>query len=456
MKNLLYWLVLPVALGAAVFGRFGYADELAIKAGKIITIAGDPLTDGVILIRDGRITAVGKDLTIPIEAKVIDASDQVIMPGFVDAHNSTGMSQANERNANVPFTSVVDSIDPNRPYFEECRRNGVTTAAVVPGNSTMIGGQAAIVKTAGSYVDDMLLKRVAGVKLSLRPASGTSRMSHFSRLRKELDKAKKALEAEEEKKDADTKKEGAGDEKKKEEEKPAGGTPSSSRPQSSSSPTPASQQNQGLVVLKKLLKQEFPAFIYCDSAMDVGQAFRLIDEYKLEAILVVGRDCYKAAKLLAKRELPIVMDPTLVYWRTDPRTREDEKIVLPQIFRDHGVDFVFQAKDPPPPQSPFSRLPNAPPVLGSSYLWYQAAIAVKYGMSEPEALKALTLGPAKLLGIDRFVGTIEEGKDADLIIMTGEPLRFDTWVDRTLINGEVVYEREKDEKLKKFLEPTAE
>ena len=77
-------------------------------------------------------------------------------------------------------------------------------------------------------------------------------------------------------------------------------------------------------------------------------------------------------------------------------------------------------------------------------------------MSEPEALKALTLGPAKLLGIDRFVGTIEEGKDADLIIMTGEPLRFDTWVDRTLINGEVVYEREKDEKLKKFLEPTAE
>ena len=127
-------------------GQLGSADELAIKAGKIIPVTGDVIEQGVILIRDGRITAVGKDLDIPVDAKVIDATDRVIIPGFVDPHNPSGMAQPNERNTNVPFVSVVDSIDPTKDYFDECRRNGVTTSAVVPGNSTMIGGQAAIVK----------------------------------------------------------------------------------------------------------------------------------------------------------------------------------------------------------------------------------------------------------------------------------------------------------------------
>ncbi len=159
------------------------AEQLAIKAGRVIPIAGDPIDDGVILIDDGKITAIGKALAIPIDAKVIDATGKTVLPGFIDAHNSSGMSQANERNPNVPFLSVVDSIDPGRDYFEECRRNGVTTVAVVPGNSTMIGGQAAVIKTAGDYVDDMILKRHSGIKISLRPTSGASRMSHLAMLR---------------------------------------------------------------------------------------------------------------------------------------------------------------------------------------------------------------------------------------------------------------------------------
>src|SRR5438874_5641934 len=141
-------------------------EQLAIKGGRILPIAGPPIDGGVILIRDGKIQAVGKDLAIPSDYRVIDATNKVVLPGFIEAHSSRGMDQANERNNNVPFLSVIDAIDPGHDYFEDCRRNGVTTVAVVPGDETMIGGQAAIIMTAGTYVEQMIVKRQATIKLS--------------------------------------------------------------------------------------------------------------------------------------------------------------------------------------------------------------------------------------------------------------------------------------------------
>src|SRR5438270_5679412 len=168
-------------------------EQLAIKGGRILAVSRAPIDGGIILIRDGRIQAVGKDLPIPSDYRVIDATGKVVLPGFIEAHSSRGMDQANERNNNVPFLSVVDAIDPGQEYFEDCRRNGVTTVAVVPGNDTMIGGQAAVIKTAGGYVDQMIVKRQAGIKISLRPGEGRSRMSHVAALRKELDAARDAI-----------------------------------------------------------------------------------------------------------------------------------------------------------------------------------------------------------------------------------------------------------------------
>src|SRR5439155_9874460 len=168
-------------------------EQLAIKGGRILPVAGSPIDSGVILIRDGKIQAVGKELAIPSDYRVIDASGRVVLPGFIEAHSSRGMDQANERNNNVPFLSVIDAIDPGHDYFEDCRRNGVTTVALVPGDDTMIGGQAAIIKTAGTYVEQMIVKRQAGIKISLRPATGRSRMGHLASLRKELEAARDAV-----------------------------------------------------------------------------------------------------------------------------------------------------------------------------------------------------------------------------------------------------------------------
>lgn len=412
-------------------------DRLAITGATIIPIVGDRIENGTILISDGRIEAVGKDVSIPVEAKVIDASGHFVMPGIINVHSAAGMSQANERNPNVPFLSVVDSIDPIATFFDESRRNGVTTAAVVPGNSTMIGGRSAIVKTAGAYVDDMIVKRDAGVKLSLAPTTGSSRMSHIAKLRRELQKAKERITASEEKekaedkKESEPKKESDDKDKQNDDKKEASVTANDEKKKAEADTEDA---------LRRLIEGEMPAIIYCQTSMDVPQALALVDEFQLKPILVLGRDCYKAAKLVADRKIPVVLDSNMVYWRTDPITRKDEKIVLPKIFREAGASFVFEAAD------------NGT-TLGTHYYWYQAATAVRYGMSEADALKALTIDSARLLGIDNAVGSIEKGKDADLVILTGEPLSGSTWVKTTIVSGKVVYEKSEDEKLQLLLNP---
>src|SRR5947207_6885331 len=178
---------LSFALALALAAVFPLAaqERLAVKGGKVIPVAGPPVENAVILVRNGKIEAVGTNLPIPSEAKVIDAAGKVVVPGFIEAHSTRGMDQVNETNPNVPFLSVIDAIDPSQDYFEECRRNGVTAAAVVPGNNTMFGGQAAVLKTAGEFVDQMIVKRAIGIKISLKPVGDRNRMGHFATLRKE-------------------------------------------------------------------------------------------------------------------------------------------------------------------------------------------------------------------------------------------------------------------------------
>ena len=460
---------------------------LAFKGAKIITMAGETIENGTIVFRDGKISDVGADVKVPVEARVIDARDKVIMPGFVEAHTSSGMSQANETNPIVPYVSVIDSIDPMNSYFRSARRNGVTTVRVVPGNSTLIGGQAAVIKTGGEFIDDMVLKSDAGVKISLRPVSG-SRMGHLAKLRKALDEAKRKLDkknkAKEEKegkdddekdddeknakkkgvkkkdvdkddkgkkkdakkKDADKKKDKEDDKKEeekkdedKDKKKEDKDEKKSDDKKSKKKDEPEEVESELDKAMFAILSGELPVMIYCDKAMDVGQAMRLIKQYNFEASLVLGRECYKAAKQVADAKLPVVIDSQLVFFEEDPRTKEETKVVLPKVFRDHEVKFAFQVGR------------GGGTTLGSSYFWYQAATAVKYGMPVEEALEALTTLPAKFLGVDEFVGSIEKGKDADIIVLSGEPLSVDTWVDMTVVNGEIVYEKEKDEQLKLLL-----
>ena len=407
-------------------------DTVAIQGGRIIPVAGKVIPKGTIVIKNGKITAIGAKVKAPVNAKVIDATGKVVMPGFVDVHNSGPLTQSNETNNNVPYVSVLDGIDPSRTYFDEARRNGVTSVAVVPGNATMFGGQAAVVKTGGAFVEQMVLKRSAGMKISLRPASRGSRMSHYANIRKEFEAARSTLRPTRRRSSSSTSSKGKKKASSKGKKK-APARPTITRRRITRRPNP-----RALAILK-LLRREIPAFIYCETAMDVTQAVRLTTQYRLKSILVLGRDAYRAAELIGRSKLPVVLGSDLVFWKTNQRTGVDQKIILPAIFRRYKVPITFQVRNP------------STTSLGSSYLWYQAATAVKYGMPVNDALASITLQPAKVLGVSSFVGSLEVKKDGDLIILSGDPLKLNTWVEKTVVNGKVVYDRANDPKIKQLL-----
>ena len=389
------------ALLAALLGAGD--DTLVIRNGRVIPISGPELESATVLVRDGRIAAVGKDVEVPFDARVIDATGKVVMPAFVEAHSFRGMDRPNERMPSVPFVSTFDAINPVDLYFEDCLRQGIATLCIVPGNDTLIGGQGCVIRPSGATVEEMLVVRNAFLKISLKPRPGSSRMAHVAALRRELDGAAEALKESGEKK-----------------EEPRPGAPESRREP-----------------LYRLLRGTLPAMVYCPTASDVLKAVELSETYKFRMVLVLGPDGWKAAPEIARRKLEVVLAPDFAYWETDPETHEQVRRVGTEVFAKAGVPFSLQTDGS---------------TLGSTYLWHQAAVAVRHGLPRAEALQAATLRPARLLGLENRLGSLEKGKDATLLILTGDPLDAQTWVDQVLVEGRTVYERAKDLRLKRLLE----
>jgi imidazolonepropionase-like amidohydrolase len=382
-------------LALAAVGAVPEDAALAIKGARVIPVSGPELENAVVLVRGGKIEAVGRDLEIPWDARVIDGSKKVLIPGFVEAHTFRGTDRPNERLPSVPFVSTFDSINPVDPFYEDALRQGITAMAVMPGNDTMIGGQGCVVRPVGVTTEAMMLVKNAALKISLKPRPGVSRMAHLAALRKELEEASEALR--DKKAEPDVRRE----------------------------------------PLSRLLKGLLPAFVYCPTASDVHRAMDLAETYKFKAKLVLGRDGWKAAAEIARKGFDVVLDPELEYWETDEERHEELRRFGAAAPAKAGVRFAFQTDALP---------------YGTSYLWFQAATAVRNGLSRTEALRAATLAPAEILGLGSRMGSIEKGKDANLVLLTGDPLDAQTWVDLVLVEGKTVYERAKDEKLKRVLE----
>ncbi len=405
-------LAVVALFASATLGAAG-DDVIYIKAGRIITMSGAEIEGGAILIRAGRIEAVGKekDIEAPWDAKVLDASKKVVMPGWIEAHSWRGTDRANEQVQSVPFVSTFDSINPVEPYFEDALRQGITSIFVLPGNATMIGGQGCVVRPVGVTTEQMTVVQNHALKISLLPRGGTSRMAHVAALRRELDEMQQYLKDLEEKKA----------------EVPTG-TGAKGQPP---------EIDLKKETMSRLLSGKLPAFVYCPGPADVMKAIEISKKYKFRAKLVIGRDCWRAADLIAKEKLDVVLPPDMVFWEQDDETHKDVLRVLPAIFHKAGVKFAFQTDGAS---------------LGTSYHWYQCAAAVKHGLPRDAALRASTLSAAEILDMaDRF-GSIEKGKAGNLTILTGDPIDTQTWVDQVLIDGVVVYERDKDEKLKRILD----
>ena len=383
---------------------------LFIKNGNIFTMAGDIIEGGSILIKDGKIQEVGKDLVAPLDAEIIDGDGKMVLPGFIDAHCHIGMweegmgfegSDGNEWvDPITPHLRAIDAINPMDVAFEEAYMGGVTTAVTGPGSANVIGGMSVAIKTYGKRVDDMILKEPVAMKIAFgenpkrvyesqkRPP--ITRMATAAILRETLFKAKSYMEKKELAKD---------------------------------DPSKMPEFDIKMEALTKVLKKEIPLKAHAHRADDIFTALRIAKEFDLDITLDHCTEGHLIADYLAEEGKGAIVGPTL-----SNRSKIELKNLTfdtPKILHEAGVKVAITTDSP---------------VIPLHYLPICAGLAAKSGLDEMEALKAITINAAEIVGIDDKVGSIEVGKDADIVIYDGNPIKdIDCKTYATIINGEVVY-----------------
>ncbi|MEE8594202.1 MAG: amidohydrolase [Candidatus Bipolaricaulota bacterium] len=394
----------------------------AIKGATILT-PEQTIANGTILIEDGKIAAVGSEVQIPADADVLDATGKYVIPGMIDAHCHTGVfadgvgwdhSDGNEMTDPVmPHLRAIDAIHPEDKAFQDLREAGISTINTGPGSGNLVGGQTAVVKTRGRTIEDMLVRFPAGMKMALgenpkrvygeQKRTPSTRMGNAGILREWLTKAQAymAKKAKHEQKLADF---NAGVEDAKE-------------------PDPF-EIDLKLEALAMILTKEIPAHIHAHRADDIMTAIRIAKEFDLDLILIHATEGYKIADLLAKEGVPCVPGPILI-----SRSKYELRELNPKnaaVLSKAGVKVAIQTDQ----------------MSAVRHIRLDAAVAINEGMSDEDALRAITLTPAEILKVDDRVGSIAVGKDADLVILSAHP--FDIAhgrVERVLIDGEVVYEK---------------
>lgn len=423
--------------------------KIAIKAGRIITQAGPDIVNGVIVIEDGRIKSVGPDTKSPWDIEVLDHPELVAFPGYVEAHSTRGMDRPNENIDVAPFLDVRDSIDPINFFFEDCLRSGILTINVQQGPPApfsagcVIGAQGLVVKPFGLTIEQMLEKTDAGIKLSAAPKGGKSRATQAQALRKAFTDLRLYLEklVQDKKDGKDTARREAlfqGRDLEKEENKKGRAMEGSAAWKVKDLETiPRGEIDDKQEPLLRLVEGKIPAFFYCDSAAAVPLALSVAREngFLAKTTLVVDGDSWKAADLIAEAGVPVVLGANLVHVERDPVTGKEIETFVPGVFQKKKIRFALQSLNPQ-----------------AQSLWYQAAVCVGYGIDRKDALDAVTRTPADILRLGDRVGSLEPGKDGNVLLLSGDPLSATTTVNYVVLDGNLVYDRSKDVRVKHILE----
>jgi len=378
---------------------------VAVRAGRIITMAGDPIENGIIVIRDGRIASVAPGGEAPDGARVIDASGCVVIPGLVDANGRYGIrGDWNEESAEItPGFRIGPAVDDASEDMKRAAQLGITTVRVSPGNQNVIGGEGVILKTAGGSLGAQLVGVSHELKVVLAddPARGnqvpwrgrpdsfyfrqpTTRMGVVWLLRQALFKARTA---------------------------PAGG---------------AAESDDALA---QALAGDLTVCVLVRMAVDIETTLKVAEEFGLTRL--VFEECtegYKMADEIAARGIPVILGPLSADPRRDRWRRyrglPEASLNCAGILAAAGAKVAIASNSPGGPTSLLSA----------------ATMAVRNGMREDDALRAITVNPSEILGIAGRVGTIEVGKDADLVILSGPPMQFTTRIATVLVNGRVVFD----------------
>ncbi|GAA1035092.1 MULTISPECIES: amidohydrolase [Amycolatopsis] len=382
----------------------------AIVGGYVVPVGAAPIEGGTVLIEDGRITQVGAeaDVEVPEDAELVDASGSWVLPGFIDAHAHLGVHEDGEgwagndtnemTDPNGARFRAVDGIDPYEPGFDDALSGGVTSVVIKPGSGNPIGGQTIGVKTWGRSILDMTFAEQVSVKSALgenpkrvygeKKVTPSTRLGVAAILREAFTKARNYQA----KRDHTL---------------------------SEGKPFETDLTNETLV---KVLDGELYWDQHVHRADDMVTAIRLADEFGYKLVINHGTEGHLIADLLAERDVPVILGP--LFTTKSKVELRNRSLRSAGILARAGVRISITTDHP---------------VVPINFLVYQAALAVKDGLDPETALKALTLHPAQMLGLDDRVGTLTPGLDADVVLWSGDPLDVMNRATRVFVRGQEVY-----------------
>jgi len=385
----------------------------AIVGGRIVPVDGEPIESGTLLIEDGRISALGgTEVAVPVGAEVVDATGKWVLPGFIEAHGHLGVHEEGEgwagndtNEMTDPVTAHVralDAINPQEQGWRDAIIGGVLAVNVNPGSGNPIGGQTVALKCWGGTVDERVLREPAGIKSALgenpkrvygdKKQTPSTRLGTAAVIRGAFVEAQNYL--------AKIEAEAA---KPAEERKPV-------------------ERNLKLEAIGRVLRREIPWRQHVHRADDIATALRIADEFGYELVIDHGTEAHLVADRLAERGVPVIIGP-LFTSRSKVELR-NRSLANPGRLARAGVTIAITTDHP---------------VVPINFLVHQATLAVKEGLDRETALRALTINPARILGIEDRLGSLTVGKDADLCIWSGDPLDVMQRVERAFIDGREIY-----------------
>jgi imidazolonepropionase-like amidohydrolase len=385
---------------------------IAFRGAKLYTCAGTPIESGVLVLDNGRILSVGKDVPIPPGAAVEEVTGKVIIPGLIDAASRLFLDPG-ERASGAADQSVLDGLDLYQPDWREALDQGVTTVYVGPPTTGVINGLGAVLHLDGTPT---VLQKDAALKLTLGASGGESstaleRYQSYPQLKQAFESARQYAETWDKYRrdlaDVEQKKK----EKKEDVKEPA---------------KPRTVPGQDVLLRALDPKQPLRVRIEAHTADAIGLALRLIEEFKLRAVLEYATEGSAAAGPIAKAGIPVVVGPV---FRLGPSSVD---------YQQHSVGTaaaLVKAGIPVAIGSFGDERAGLSGPGGSRFLAESAALAASRGLSPAQALSAITIEAARILGIEKTHGSLEAGKAADLAILSGEPFEAGTRVERTLVNG---------------------
>jgi imidazolonepropionase-like amidohydrolase len=398
---------------------------LIIANGNIKTMTGEKDFTGSILVKGSKIAAILKHevlggqfsavsfqelfgLKQDMKIKVINATRKWVLPGYIDAHCHVGIGEEiyqyegddlNEMTDPLtPELRAIDGINPEDLGFRDARLGGVTAAFTCPGSANVVGGTGVVVKTSGRVLEEMLIREPAGLKVAFGENPKTvygeqkkmpmTRMGTAALLRQALVDAQNYQEKLElGKKDPDK----------------------------------LPERDLGLETLQLALEKKIPLHAHAHRADDIMTAIRIAREFGVDLVLTHCTEGHKIADILKEYGYPAVVGPSLI--NRSKVELKDKSFETPGILARAGVKVAIMTDH------------SVTPI---EYLPLCAALAVRSGMKEEDALKAITIWPAEILGVAKRIGSLEEGKDADLVVWDGKPLSLEAFAEVVIINGQIV------------------